>query len=69
LSVAYDDKDANGNPVGLSSILTTGDAASGSITITLRHEPAKSASGVSNGDITNAGGETDIEVIFPINVQ
>jgi len=69
LSVAYNDKDANGNPVGLSSILTTGDAASGSITITLRHEPAKSASGVSNGDITNAGGETDIEVIFPINVQ
>ncbi|HBK71516.1 MAG TPA: type 1 periplasmic binding fold superfamily protein, partial [Flavobacteriaceae bacterium] len=35
----------------------------------LRHEPNKSASGVSDGDITNAGGETDIEVIFNITVQ
>ncbi len=69
LTIAYNDTDADGNPVGLSSKLTTGAAASGSITITLRHEPVKTASGVSGGDITNAGGETDIEVTFPINVQ
>lgn len=69
LNIAYGDEDADGNPVGLSSTLTTGDAASGSITVTLRHEPNKSATGVSDGDITNAGGETDIEVTFPIEVQ
>ena len=69
LTIAYSDQDADGNPVGLSSTLTTGAAASGSITIILRHEPSKSASGVSGGDITNAGGETDIEVTFPIDVQ
>ena len=34
----------------------------GQFTVTLRHEPDKSAQGVSAGDITNAGGETDIEV-------
>jgi len=69
LSIQYGDQDADGNPIGLSNTLRTGDAASGSITITLRHEPNKSAANVSTGDITNAGGETDIEVTFPIEVQ
>ncbi|MDA0176673.1 type 1 periplasmic binding fold superfamily protein [Mesoflavibacter profundi] len=68
--VAYDDVDADGNPVGLSFIVTT-DATTGTeaLTITLRHEPNKDASGVSAGDITNAGGETDIEVTFNVTVQ
>ena len=69
LSIAYRDQDADGHPIGLKSTLMTGDAASGSLTIVLRHEPNKSAVGVSNGDITHAGGETDIEVTFPIDVQ
>jgi len=69
LTVAYADQDADGNPVGLSSTLTTGAAASGTVTIILRHEPVKSADGVSEGDITNADGETDIEVEFPVDVQ
>ena len=70
LNVAYNDTDANGNPVGLSSTLSTDSVvASGTLTVILRHEPNKSAAGVSGGDITNAGGETDIEVLFPINVQ
>jgi len=69
LVVAYNDQDSDGNPIGLSSTLTTGGAASGSITIVLKHEPDKSADGVSGGDVANAGGETDIEVSFPIEVQ
>jgi hypothetical protein len=69
LSITYTDQDASGNPVGLSSTLTTEAAGSGTITIILRHEPNKSASGVSGGDIANAGGETDIEVTFPLSVQ
>jgi len=69
LTVSYSDQDADGNPIGLSSTLTTGDAGSGTITITLRHEPDKSASGVSDGNIANAGGETDIEVTIPVDVQ
>jgi hypothetical protein len=68
LFVTYTDEDADGNPVGLSSTLTTGAAGAGSLTITLRHEPVKSALNVAEGDITNAGGETDIEVTFPITV-
>lgn len=68
-TIVYADVDASGNPIGLTSTLTTGLASVGSLTITLRHGPAKSASGVSTGDITNAGGETDIEVTFDVTVQ
>jgi len=66
---AYTDADANGMPIGLSSEIATGDASTGQMTITLRHEPSKSATGVSTGDITNAGGETDIEVTFDVAIQ
>jgi len=66
---AYSDQDINGNPVGLTFELTTGDAGSESYTITLRHEPDKTAAGVSAGDITNAGGETDIEVVFEVIIE
>jgi len=69
LSVAYDDQDGDGNPLGLQTTLTTGGAGSGTLTVVLRHEPNKSAAGVAEGGIENAGGETDIEVSFPIDVQ
>jgi hypothetical protein len=69
LSVSYSDSDPNGNPVGIETLLNTGDVGSGTITVILRHEPSKSASGVNDGDITNAGGETDIEVTFDVDVQ
>lgn len=68
-SIAYDDQDSNGNPVGLDFTLTTGATGPGTIQITLRHEPNKSATGVANGDITNAGGETDIAQTFSVSVQ
>ena len=68
-TVSYSDEDDAGNPVGLTSSLTTGDASSGTLQIILRHEPDKSASGVAGGDITNAGGETDIEVSFDVTIQ
>lgn len=67
---AYADFDGNGNPVGLEFTLTTAATASaGNITITLRHEPSKSAEGVSDGEITNAGGETDIQAVFPVVIE
>lgn len=69
LIVAYADQDVNGRPIGIFSTWTTGNVSSGSIRITLRHELDKSAAGVSDGNITNAGGDTDIEVDLPITVD
>lgn len=66
---SYADQDVNGYPIGLQSNWTVGNASSGSITVTLRHEPDKTAPGVSDGDITNAGGETDVEVTLPVVIQ
>ena len=61
--------DKNGKPIGLQSVFATTGAASGTLTITLRHEPNKSGANVSAGDITNAAGSTDAEVSFSISVQ
>lgn len=69
LSVAYGDSDDDGNPLGLNTTLTTGAAGQGTLTVILRHEPNKTAAGVPDGDIANAGGETDIEVTWNVNVQ
>jgi hypothetical protein len=44
-------------------------SSEGSLTIILRHEPDKSAPGVSEGDIANAGGETDIQLNFELIIQ
>lgn len=69
VTIAYDDTDANNQPIGLNTVVTTTTAGSGTITVILRHQPDKSATNVSSGDITNAGGETDIEVTFNVDVQ
>ncbi|GAL72302.1 hypothetical protein JCM19302_47 [Jejuia pallidilutea] len=65
----YNDEDDDGNPIGLSFTLTTGASGTGTITVTLIHEPLKNASGVSEGNIENAGGEEDIVATFPVTVQ
>ncbi len=69
LSVTYADSDADSRPIGLATTLTTAAASSGHLIVTLRHEPDKSADGVAGGDITNAGGETDIEVQFDVVIE
>ena len=43
-------------------------STTGNLTIILRHDLDKNGAGVSSGNIANAGGETDIEVVFPIQV-
>ncbi len=68
VTTEYDDTDADGNPIGVEFTLNTGEASSGSISFILRHDLNKSGEGVSDGDITNAGGETDISALFNLNI-
>jgi hypothetical protein len=68
-ATAADNFDSNGKPVGLQSVFTTTGAATGSLKITLIHLPNKTATGVTAGDITNAGGSTDAEAVFSITVE
>lgn len=64
-SVTYNDADGNGNPVGLEFSLTTGDAGSATLGVTLRHEPKKP----NDGTLADAGGETDITQTFNLTVE
>lgn len=68
-TVTYTDQDKNGRPIGITFDLATTTAGIGNLTVTLRHEPNKAASGVSAGIITNAGGETDVEATFNLTVN
>lgn len=68
-NLTYLDTDSNGKPVGLAFSFDTGASSQGDFTIILRHEPNKDGAGVSDGDITNAEGETDISATFPVVIQ
>lgn len=69
-TVTYTDTDANGRPIGLNFTLVAGTSGStGTLTVTLRHLPNKTATGVAAGDITNAGGNTDAVVTFSVAVN
>jgi len=64
----YDDMDEDGAPLGLVTNVATGAAGSGTVTVTLRHEPNKDPI-VAIGNPGGAGGETDVEVTFDVTVQ
>lgn len=63
----YTDADTKGNPIGLAFTLrTAASPTTGTITVVLRHEPNKSAAGVAQGAIANAGGSTDASVTYNV---
>tara|TARA_B100001093_G_scaffold343022_1_gene327797 strand:- start:8 stop:583 length:576 start_codon:yes stop_codon:yes gene_type:complete len=64
VGVEYANFDSDGNPLGTLFTLTTNEAGSGTITITLVHEPMKP-----NDGLATAGGLTDIEVTFNVSVE
>ncbi|MBL7820139.1 MAG: type 1 periplasmic binding fold superfamily protein [Saprospiraceae bacterium] len=69
LQISYLDFDSLGYPIGTKTNILTGNAGSGLLKISLKHLPEKKASGVQNGNITNSGGETDIELTFDLVLE
>lgn len=65
----YTDSDVNGKPIGIQFKVDTKGIYSGKLKVILRHQPNKSASGVSTGDPANAGGATDVEIEFDVTVE
>jgi len=74
---AYDDVDADGNPVGLENTITTDAAGSGVMTVVLRHLPFEDGSSVKTAtlaeDVAAGGlaalpGASDVEVDFDLEV-
>ena len=64
ITTTYQDFDSNDNPLGVNITLETGEASSGSLTVTLRHEPVKP-----NDGLESAGGETDITTSFDVTIE
>ncbi|WP_298926914.1 type 1 periplasmic binding fold superfamily protein [uncultured Allomuricauda sp.] len=76
-TIAYDDDESDyvsaetgvnftsTNPVGISFTVTTTDASTGTLAITLRHEPKKP----NDGTLADAGGETDITQAFTLVIE
>jgi len=69
LTLSYDDLDLLGNPIGLVTMFNTGDAGTGTLTVTLRHEPTKGDMGATINNPAAAGGSIDAEITFAIDVQ
>ncbi|KHJ37009.1 hypothetical protein PBAC_27850 [Pedobacter glucosidilyticus] len=62
ITVNITDRDRNNLPVGLTGTATTTTAGTGTLRVTLKHQP----NGTKNG--TAAPGSTDFEFTFPLNV-
>lgn len=63
ITVTYEDTDAGGLPLGLTTSWLTGAAGPGEVTITLRHQ-----AGTKTGACPGAG-DTDVEVTFNVSVE
>ena len=68
MTFTYTDDNANNQPIGLQTQVTTGSASSGSLVITLKHEPSKNPL-QAIGSPELAGGETDVEVFFQVSIE
>lgn len=69
LSYTYDDEDIDGNPVGLRGIVQTLGFNTAQMRVVLRHDLNKNFAGANNPNWENfvqAGGETDLDIIFPV---
>lgn len=69
ITIAGFDNDANGVPVGISSVWTTGGTATGKVKVTLRHYPATPPNKASGDPVDSPKSSTDIEVEFNTKIQ
>ena len=68
VTTTYTDMDSASNPIGQQFSMTA-TSGSGDFNVVLLHEPDKNAAGVPGGDMTNAAGDTDVDITFPIVIQ
>jgi hypothetical protein len=63
VTVEITDKDSKGKPLGIATKVTTKAAGDGKLRIVLKHEPTD------KNNTANPGGETDVDVEFPVSVK
>jgi hypothetical protein len=65
ITITKTDTDSNNNPLGIETTVVTGAASTCNITVILKHEPTKPNDNTAVG----AGGSTDVEVSYSVNIQ
>lgn len=60
----YEDEDDDGQPIGLETEWTTGEAASGTFRVTLAHQPD-----IKSATSTSEDGTTDVDITWDITIQ
>ncbi|MCF8465297.1 MAG: hypothetical protein K9G41_10670 [Flavobacteriales bacterium] len=68
ITVTYSDMDANGNPIGMQTVLHTGEISEGDLEIAVIHSLNKSGRNVRNGNRTYAEGTIDAEANFCVKI-
>ena len=63
--VNYNDEDANGNPLGLSTNWTTGSASDGKFRVVLMHQP----DGIKSANSTAQNGDADFDLEFDLKIN
>lgn len=63
-NITKTDMDANNRPIGLAATVTTGAAGTGTLVVTLKHQPGLKGS-TSNPNV----GETDVQANFNVIIQ
>lgn len=75
LTYVYDDADGDGNPIGLRGFVTVAQTPAvnnAQFRLVLRHDLNKSFVGANDpnfAQFVNAGGETDLDIIFPVVIK
>ncbi len=65
----YTENNGDDLPLGLAGTLATGDAGSGILTVTLKHQPPVNGVAVKTATSGINDGETDVAVDFNVNVE
>ena len=68
ITVSDFDKDANGSPLGINSQWTTGNPATGTMTVTLRHYPGTPPDKQTEDPANSPKSSTDINIIFSTKI-
>ncbi|WP_037574464.1 hypothetical protein [Sporocytophaga myxococcoides] len=66
LTVSYDDADENGVPIGLKSIVKTGEPSTGSLEVILKHQGEEKPKSGNGNELL---GSTDVEVTFTVEIE
>jgi len=69
IRIGYADEDDDGNPIGLQNTVTTLDAGSGTVNLSLRFALDKNADGAAQGSAGQVGGAIDLQAELDYMVQ